>query len=475
MKNILVLYNGQSMYTPTVQDYVGAFRKYSRNNINYLHVAQNTLLQVSFDDYDVLVITYSCRLCYMAMWSPRVWQAVADFRGLKVALPQDEYQETNKLRDGLRELGVNIVLTCVPREKIEWVYPPDLFPNVQFKRVLTGYVPSQLQRLPRRILPATRNRSVWIGYRGRNLGHCWGDLAYWKTEIGVRFERACEHRGIPHDIGWTEEDRIYQDRWYSFIASCRTMLGTPSGCNVFDFDGGLERDYKKLIKQRPNLTYQEYRPMIAHKETEIDMGQASPRMFEEAALGTAMVLLEGSYSDVVTPGEDCIFVRRDFSNIEDVLDQISNSTRVQAVADAAYRNLIESGKWSYESFITQFDDMIEPEHEREEAPALDALRVVGKKGYDQTFLEGLSLKSAYQYPMSQWLDLSHLRLDVPENDKIFGDVLVPAPADSLSLWRKIKRRLRRIIIRITGAIRRNGERLMSDASRSTFLRRQREL
>src|SRR5262245_55040815 len=359
MKNVLVLYNGQSMFTPTVRDYLEAFQKYSRNNINYLHVANNTRPYASFEDYDVLVITYSCRLCYMELWSPHVRRMVANFRGLKVALPQDEYQETNKLRDALRELGVDIVFTCVPEEKITWIYPPELLPNVRFKRVLTGYVPDQLRRLPRYMLPTTADRNIWVGYRGRNLGHCWGDLAYWKAEMGVRFKRACEGRGIPHNIGWTEEERIYQDKWHSFIGSCRTMLGTPSGCNVFDFDGSIERDYKAQIEQRSDLSYEEYRPKIAHKETEIDMGQASPRMFEQAALGTAMVLLEGSYSGVITPGEDCIMVRNDFSNVDDVLDQISDPVHVQTIADAAYRNLIESGKWSYESFIAQFDDEIE--------------------------------------------------------------------------------------------------------------------
>jgi hypothetical protein len=445
MKNILVLYNGQSMYTPTVQDYVGAFRKYSRNNVNYLHVGHDTQPQFSLDDFDVLVITYSCRLCYMEMWSPHVRKAVADFRGLKVALPQDEYQETNKLRNGLRELGVGVVLTCVPEDKIAWVYPPELFPGVRFRRVLTGYVPSRLQRIPRHILPRADARNIYIGYRGRSLGHCWGDLAYWKMEIGVRVKRACERRGIPHDIGWTEKDRIYQDKWYSFIASCRTMIGTPSGCNVFDFDGQLERGYKELIKRNPNLTYEEYRPIIAHKESEIDMGQASPRMFEEAALGTAMVLLEGSYSNVVTPGEDCIIVRRDFSNIDDALDQLADPSRVQAVADAAYRNLIESGKWTYENFIAQFDDAIEID-DSDEKISLETTRVIGSKGYDQGFLEGLSLRSTYQYPMSCWLDLSHLRLDVPEQHVIFDEILSArkSPLYRSLGWKRILRGLRRL-------------------------------
>jgi hypothetical protein len=238
------------------------------------------------------------------------------------------------------------------------------------------------------------------------------------------------------------------------------MLGTPSGCNVFDFDGSLEREYKTLIKERPDITYEEYRPKIAHKEAEIDMGQASPRMFEEAALGTAMVLLEGSYSNVVTPGVDCIIVKRDFSNIDDVLDQISDPVHVATVADAAFHNLIESGNWSYERFIDLFDDAIEGETPSVNSLGLDASRVIGTKGYDQGFLEELSLRSPNQYPMSRWLDLSHLRSKDPEHNAIFEDVLrkavaadtPPEPSGQLlvSLLSRIKRRIWRAINALMG-------------------------
>jgi hypothetical protein len=411
MKNVLVLYNGQSMFTPTVQDYLESFRRYSRNNIHFMHVYHDTKLAISLEEYDVLIITYSCRLCYLENMSPNIRKAIAAFRGLKVAFPQDEYQETNKLRDGLRELGVGLVFTCVPEDKIAWVYPPKMFPGTRFRRVLTGYVPQRLAALPRSLVPGTKGRRNWIGYRGRHLGHCWGDLSFYKIEIGRQFKRACERRRIPEDIAWTEEARIYQDKWYPFIASCRTTLGTPSGCNTFDWDGSLEREYREIMKQNPEMTYQEYRPRIAHKEAEIDMGQVSPRMFEAVALGTALVLLDGSYSDVLRPDIDYIRVNKDFSNIDEVLDKISDVKAVQRIADSAYEYAIASGRWSYESFVSKIDDEIDDAlgGKSRAAFGLDGKPARLPKGYDQSFFEELSLKSNLQYPQSNWLDLSHLR------------------------------------------------------------------
>ena len=302
MKNILVLYNGQSMYTPTVQDYVEAFSRYSKHNVHYLQVGRDTYPAFDLDEYDLLLITYSCRLCWFEqVFSRRMRDAIHRFAGVKAAFVQDEYQETNELRRGLRDLGIDLVFTCVPEDKIPWVYPPEMFPGVRFVQVLTGYVPERLRHVGRELLPGMETRPNWIGYRGRHLSYYWGDLGQYKIEIGRRFKAACERQGIPHDIAWTEEARIYQDQWYGFITSCRTTLGTPSGLNVFDWDGSLEREFAELIARRPTMTYAEYRPRIAEREAEIDMGQVSPRMFEAAALGTALVLLEADYGGVLKP------------------------------------------------------------------------------------------------------------------------------------------------------------------------------
>src|SRR3954470_3792070 len=98
VKDILVLYNGQSMYTPTVQDYVEAFSRYSKHNVHYLQVGHDTYPAFDLNEYDLLLITYSCRMAYFeSAFSPRTRDAIRAFRGLKAAFVQDEYQETDNL------------------------------------------------------------------------------------------------------------------------------------------------------------------------------------------------------------------------------------------------------------------------------------------------------------------------------------------------------------------------------------------
>ena len=44
-----------------------------------------------------------------------------------------------------------------------------------------------------------------------------------------------------------------------------------------------------------------------------------------------------------------------------------------------------------------------------------------RKGYEQGFLETLALKSPAQYPLSIWLDLSHLRETHLAHETVYAD------------------------------------------------------
>src|SRR5262249_46601006 len=162
---------------------------------------------------------------------------LAAFRGPKILAVQDEYDQTDKLRAAIKPLGFTTILTCVPQESAEVVYPRDCIGDAELVTVLTGYVPEGIPE-GRKAVPLSE-RPVSIGYRGRVLGGQYGRLGFEKFEIGRAMRRVCEERGIAHDIEWADDKRIYGPDWYAFLGSCRAVLGSESGCNVFDFDGSI--------------------------------------------------------------------------------------------------------------------------------------------------------------------------------------------------------------------------------------------
>ena len=54
------------------------------------------------------------------------------------------------------------------------------------------------------------------------------------------------------------------------------------------------------------------------------MNQISPKIFEAIRLRTALILFDGSYSDVVKPDAHYIVLKKDYSNIDEVFERLED-------------------------------------------------------------------------------------------------------------------------------------------------------
>jgi hypothetical protein len=366
---LLVAYSIDSTHIATTREYLEAFGRYSDWDVSYVNVTGDIELRFDLNDFDAVLQSYGARLYVPGYVSSRFREAIRRFRGVRALAVQDEYDRTDLLRQAIRDDGFHLVLTCVPPAGIEYVYPSSCFPETNFISVLTGYVPNS-SVLSRR--GPLSDRPITIGYRGRDIGLRYGRLGFDKLEIGRRMREICEARGISHDIEWTEGTRIYGDAWYAFVRSCRVMLGSESGSNVFDFDGSIERAFQQLKQSADPLDRERFLALTDSREQEISMGQISPRIFEAAAQWTPMVLLKGCYSGAIRPGEHYIELSKDFSNADDVLRQIEDLDALEAMATRAYDHLIGSGDFSYRRFVHMVLKAIGERHRR--LPSAVALR-----------------------------------------------------------------------------------------------------
>jgi len=350
MLRMLIAYSASSVHVQTTRDYLTAIKRYTDFDLFYVHVTHNAIIDFDLSAFDVVFHSYCARLCYKDYVSPSYCDALKRFRGLKLLAVQDEYTCTDAIKQAIKDLGFHVVLTCVPLDALEYVYPRSEFPDVEFVNVLTGYVPDHLsEKRPPAV--ALADRPIVVGYRGRELGAHYGQQGLNKAEIGRRMRVLCEARSIPCDIAMDEDSRIYGPAWLEFVGSCRVMLGTESGSNVFDFDGSLEAKFKAMSAElgRPP-GYDEFRQYLAGREGHVAMGQISPRVFECALMRTPMVLLEGRYSDVIAPGHHYIALRADFSNVDEVFDAIADIPRLEQMAVRTYDDLVASERFGYRAF-----------------------------------------------------------------------------------------------------------------------------
>lgn len=349
-----------STFVQTTLDYLLSFKQFSGFDVKFVHVTHGALIGFDLEEFDIVFHNYCARLCFDGYVSDDYKHKLKNFHGIKVLSVQDEYDRTDALKYSIAELGFDIVLTCVPQDNLEYVYPSLEFPNTEFITVFTGYVPDNFAAnlpSPKRL----SERSIFIGYRGRDIGGRYGRLGFDKFEIGRRMKELCDARGIQTDIAMDEASRIYGTAWFDFVGNCRAMLGSESGSNVFDFDGGIEARFKEMAAANAGSppSYAEFLPFVAQRDGEIEMGQISPRIFECAMMRTAMVLFKGRYSDALQPDVHYIQLEKDFSNFDLVISKLNDIHELEAMTGRAFDHLVSSGQFTYRTFYERVTAVIE--------------------------------------------------------------------------------------------------------------------
>lgn len=361
---ILVLYDPFSTGIGAVADYLEAFKRYSRHHISYAAATNAVSAAPNYDlsIFDVIIIHYSIRLCYDWHLTKEFFDEIKKFKGLKLQIIQDEYDSTEVARKHMEDLGIDIVFTCVPSSEIQKVYPRERFLNTKFVNVLTGYVSLNDGQLSQ-YTNSYKNKKILIGYRGRKLPYWYGDLGREKYLIGKGVKSYCEKNNIACDIEWSEDKRIYGEAWYKFLGSCIATLGSESGSNFFDWDGSAKKIIEKKILDDPKISYESVRQKyLVGGDGLISMNQISPRIFESIAVKSCLVLFEGKYSNVIEPNVHFLPLKKDFSNLSEIVLKLRDEDLVESMVTRAYEDVLGNGTYSYESLVRKIEAEIDASH-----------------------------------------------------------------------------------------------------------------
>ena len=351
---INIIWRSRVGYIGTIKEYVHSFSKYSKNKVvvtNWDKIVPHA---------DVIILHYSIIHAILHNHEKYRYNEYVDFfskknKGKVVAIIQDEYYDVNKIRTFLQLIKVDLILSCIPNEHHRQIY--NTTPNARIERVLTGYVPETIEF--KKPLPI-KNRKTLIFYRGKNLPFTHGNLGQWKQNIGKKMKKYCQENHITNiNIAWTEQEKIFGDMWLKTMHGSKVTLATPSGINVFHYDD------KKIIacrnKQRnvKGYTYEMAEKEFNLQDGPIKMGQISPKMFEAALCGTVLVMYPGTYNNIFKKDVHYIELIPDFSNIEEVMKKIQDDDFLQEMSNRTYKDIVETGKYSYKNFITQIDKWID--------------------------------------------------------------------------------------------------------------------
>ena len=171
-KTILVLYYTRGVYPlrNTIETHLYSWRKYSKHHVVYVNVAlgfpERLLRRIEID----VVIFHTI---FLGMrWSPEIFRRftaecfyLKDLDCIKIAMPQDEFINTELLNDFINEFGISHLLTCAYDSDWSSIYDKIDRKKVKVQTVLTGYLdPETLAKIEQK-KQQVRNRDIDVGYR----------------------------------------------------------------------------------------------------------------------------------------------------------------------------------------------------------------------------------------------------------------------------------------------------------------------
>ncbi len=377
--SVLLLADDHRTQATTIREHVDAFRRYSRHKFEVFNPRGLTRSRaLDFSDFDAVVIHYSLFAISDHYLPPPIRERLAQYRGPKLQYIQDDYRQVNEISAMIERLGVSVLFTLVPEREIEAVWPSERLPGVRKITTLAGYVSEHALAFPS---PPLAERSVDVGYRGRELPYWLGILGQEKAWIAQEFMRHAVGTGLRCDIGWRESDRIYGKTWYEWVSSCRATLGTESGSTITDFDGSLQRSVETYVREHPTADFWEvHRAILEPYEDNVRMNVVSPRIFEAAALRTGLVLFPGEYSEVVKPDRHFIPLAKDFSNFDEVRLRLQDVRGLEEMVARTYEEVAQSDRYSFRAMASQFDEVLEDvcSHRRHSGSPRRARAVAGR-------------------------------------------------------------------------------------------------
>jgi hypothetical protein len=371
---LLLYYLPTAVTAATVTEHIESFSKHSEFSVWSINTARGIPRSLMHLRFRIVVLHYSLfgPPSLLGSWPCGLSQPfrrylVASSDSYKIAFFQDEHHYCQARFDFLNTYHINHVYTLLDPKYWDDVYRK--YSKIAgITHTLTGYVSQALvqQGLARTVVDS--QRTIDVGYRARRLPFYMGRGGQEKGDIADGFLSRSAGVGLVTDIDANEARRLYGEGWWQFLANCRAVLGVEAGVSIFDLDDSARLRCSQLLRSNPGMTFEDAYAQLLHEyDGKISYRTISPRHFEAAAFHVCQVLFEGDYQGILQPGVHYIALKKDWSNFDDVIRALRSADVRRELTANAYRDVIMSGRWSYERFVAEFDHELrrrgfEPDH-----------------------------------------------------------------------------------------------------------------
>lgn len=353
---ILVIYfqRYEKTIRNTINEHLYSFKRYSEEECYYLNAALGIPWYISKINFDLTIYHYTI---FAKKWNLREfnkllkrWHRLKNISGYKVAIPQDEYIHSDAINDFFKNFKIKTVFTCLPKTEWHKVYPPEKSGIEHYITVFAGYIDENAVKEISSMDGIQRD--IDIGYRARKLPYWLGRHGQFKSLLADRFINSGINHKLKVDISTEFDDVLGGADWYNFLLRCRTVLGSEGGASLHDPTGEIRKKVEEYVTKYPKATFEDVeKECFPGQDGNLRLFALSPRHFECCITKTCQVLLEGEYDGIFKPGIHYIEIKKDWSNMEEVIRKIENISYCKKLAENAYRDIVESGLYTYKRFV----------------------------------------------------------------------------------------------------------------------------
>lgn len=194
----------------------------------------------------------------------------------------------------------------------------------------------------------------------------YGSLGYEKVEIGTKMKQVAREMQLIHDIEVCITKQVYGPEYLKRMRNAKATLITESGSSIIDFEGSYRPKIAEEIKNNPNLTLEyfkaKYKDFYA-ADMKYQIKSIPPKAFEAIVSKTALIAYEGEYSGMLIPEVHYIPLKKDWSNIGEVIAKFKDGDYLQKMINQTFDDIVASEKFSYKSFIKFFDKIVGELHQ----------------------------------------------------------------------------------------------------------------
>lgn len=358
MARILVIYHraAGAKWLPTYLHNLYSLERFSTHECFYLNAARVRVPRYLINlKPDLVVFHYTFLLLRQVAAEWERLLGLLDFTksldGPRVVIAQDEQVRMDLLNQFVDAFNVSSIFTPSPKASWARVYPGSRDRGIKLHGILTGYVDDDAVVAIATKMRPLDSRQIDVGYRSWYMPPFYGRHGQMKQTIGRVVQERATAFHLRTDISCEEKDALLGDLWFDFLLNCKYTIGVEGGCSVFDWDGTIAERTRGYIDANPGASYEEIEAAcFPGDDSEFDYRLISPRHLEAVMTKTCQILVEGDYAGVLRPHEHYIPLKRDLSNVDEVLRLVAEDSVRAEMVERAYSDVVSSGRYSYQEF-----------------------------------------------------------------------------------------------------------------------------